>query len=139
MPEFYGIVIALIYYPSYKFTNMNSYSFIKKDGNWQLHYSNYTYKQGGDVDIELNDGAGSMLNLLSAGNNQVNLVFDRKPFKDADEIELLQTCEPFLNGGYYLLRNYEGKEINYQMWLSDVTHHVFGETPERIYFKKHLW
>ena len=129
----------LIYLSLLQLINMNSYSFIKKDGNWQVHYSNYTYKQGGEVDIELNDGAGSMLNLLSAGNNQVNLLFDRKPFKDADEIELLQTCEPFLNGGYYLLRNYEGKEINYQMWLSDVTKHVFGETPEKIYFKKHLW
>ena len=115
---------------------MNSYSFIKKDGNWQLHFSSYTNREGKNRDIELNDGAESMLNLLSEGNNQVNLVFDKKPFQDADEIELLQTCEPFLNGGYYLLRRYQGKEINYEMWLSDLTKYVFEETPQKIYFKK---
>ena len=60
---------------------MNSYSFIKKDGKWQLHFSNYTYREGGDVDIELTDGAGSMLNLLSEGDNTVNLIFDKKPLK----------------------------------------------------------
>jgi hypothetical protein len=118
---------------------MNSYSFIKKDGNWQLHFSNYTNREGKNGDIELNDGAESILNLLSEGNNQVNLVFDKKPFQDADEIELLQTCEPFLNGGYYLLRSYQGKEINYEMWLSDLTKYVFEETPQKIYFKKRLW
>lgn len=118
---------------------MNSYSFIKKDGKWQLHFSNYTFREGGNADVELTDGAGSMLNLLSEGDNELILVFDKKPFKGADEIELLQTCEPFLNGGYYLLRRYGGKEINYEMWLSDVTKYVFGETPEKIYFKKRRW
>jgi hypothetical protein len=118
---------------------MNNYSFIKKNGNWQLHFSNHTYKEGNDVDIDLMEGAGTMLNFLSEGKNEVNLVFDKRPFEDADEIELLQTCEPFLNGGYYLLRNFEGKEINYEMWLSDVTKYVFGETPQRIYFKKSPW
>jgi hypothetical protein len=116
---------------------MNSYSFIKKGGNWQLHFS--TYKEGNNLDVDLVEGAGTMLNFLSDGKDEVNLVFDKKPFKDADEMELLQTCEPFLNGGYYLLRNYEGRQINYQMWIADVTKYVFGEIPEKIYFKKSPW
>src|SRR5215217_5095463 len=98
---------------------MNSYTFVKKDGNWQLQFSNYTYKEGHEIDIDLAEGSESMLNLLSDGKNEVSLFFDRQPFEDADEIQLLQTCQPFLNGGIYLLREYEGKKIDYKMWLSD--------------------
>jgi hypothetical protein len=118
---------------------MNSYTFVKKDGNWQLQYSNYTYKEGHEIDIDLTEGSESMLNLLSDGKDEVSLFFDKQPFADANEIELVQRCEPFLNGGIYRLREFEGKKLDYDMWISDVTQHVFGETPEKIYFKKNPW
>lgn len=118
---------------------MNSYTFIKKDGNWQLQFSNHTYKEGSDTYILLAEGADTMLNLLSAGENEVSVLMEKEPFENADVLELQQTCEPFLTGGYYLLHEYNGKVIDHSMWLSDVPKVVFGTLPEKIYFKKSPW
>jgi hypothetical protein len=118
---------------------MNIYTFIKKDGNWQLQFSNHTYKDGSDAYVPLEDGADTMLNLLSAGENEVSILMEKEPFENADVLELQQTCEPFLAGGYYLLHEYNGKVVDYPMWLSDVPKVVFGTIPQKIYFKKSPW
>jgi hypothetical protein len=80
-----------------------------------------------------------MLNLLSAGENEVSVLMEKEPFENADVLELQQTCEPFLAGGIYLLHEYNGEIIDHPMWLSDVPKVVFGTIPEKIYFKKSPW
>lgn len=45
----------------------------------------------------------------------------------ADKVELLSLCGPG-GGGNYLLRSFEGREVNQGMWLCAVTEHVFGST-----------
>lgn len=41
----------------------------------------------------------------------------------ADKVELLSLCGPG-GGGNYLLRSFEGREVNQGMWLCAVTEHV---------------
>lgn len=118
---------------------MNTYTFIKKEGNWQLELSNHTYKEERTSYVPVTDGANTILNLVSAGKNQVSLLMEKEPFDNADVLELQQSCEPFLRGGYYLLHEYNGRVIDHAMWLSDVPKVVFGSIPERIYFKKSPW
>lgn len=45
----------------------------------------------------------------------------------ADKVELLSLCGPG-GGGNYLLRSFEGREVNQGMWLCAVTEYVFGST-----------
>lgn len=85
------------------------------------------------------EGANSMLNLLSEGKDEVSILLEKEPFENADVLELQQKCEPFLQGGYYLLHEYDGRVIDHSMWLSDVPKIVFGSLPEKIYFKKSPW
>ena len=118
---------------------MNTYTFIKKDGNWQLQLSSHTYKDGKNAYVDLTDGANTMLNFLSAGKNEVSVLLEKEPFDNADVLELQQRCEPFLQGGYYLLHEYNGEVIDQSMWLSDVPKVVFGSIPEKIYFRKSPW
>ena len=118
---------------------MNSYTFVRKDGKWQLQTSNHTYKEGSDSYVELAEGANTMLNLVAGGQDEVSILMQKEPFANANVLELQQSCEPFLSGGYYLLHEYNGKVIDYPMWLSDVPKVVFGTIPEKIYFQKSPW
>jgi hypothetical protein len=81
-------------------------------------------------------GAETMLNLMSEGEGRVVLALNTEPFENASSMELLQICQPFLEGGYYSLREFEGKQINYKIWLCDVPKYVFGNFPEKIYVRR---
>jgi hypothetical protein len=115
---------------------MNIYTFIRKDGNWQLQLSNHLYKEETGSYVPMAEGANTMLNLVSGGKNEVSLSMEKEPFENADVLELQQSCEPFLSGGYYLLHEYNGQIIDQPIWLADVPKVVFGSLPEKIYFKK---
>jgi hypothetical protein len=113
---------------------MNTYTFFKENGGWHVHLPET--KAGRQADLDLVDGADTMLNLMSDGSDEVTLTLNTEPFENAEMLELLHPCKPFLKGGYYLMREHDGKQVNYGMWISDVTQVVFGDVPEKIYVKK---
>jgi hypothetical protein len=57
-------------------------------------------------------------------------------FEGADMLELTEKCDPYIGGGYYLLGEWEGKQLMRTMWLCAVTEFVFGYLPERIFVKR---
>lgn len=114
---------------------MNTFKFFKENGGWHVKLTpKKTKEKTGCIDMV--EGADSMLNLMSGGQDEVTLVLNTEPFENAEELELLHPCKPFLEGGYYLMRKHDGKEINYKMWISDVTQLAFGDVPEKIYVRK---
>lgn len=115
---------------------MNIYTFVKKNGGWKVYSSSHSSPERNYTGMPRVEGAETILNFMSAGANKVTLAMNTEPFEQASTLELLQSCQPFLDGGYYVLREYEGKEINYQMWLSDVTRYIFGDIPDKIYIRK---
>ena len=48
--------------------------------------------------------------------------------------ELLEGFE-LGEGAWYFLNEYQGVSYSMEMWLCDVTKYVFGDFPNRIYFK----
>jgi hypothetical protein len=115
---------------------MNTYTFFKANGGWHVHLPESVKRETSKADLDLVEGADTMLNLMSDGSNEVTLTLNTEPFENAEMLELLHPCKPFLRGGYYLMREHDGKEINYEMWISDVTEFVFGDIPDKIYVKK---
>lgn len=115
---------------------MNAYTFVKKNGHWHIDSPEYLQQGGNTVDLTMASGADSMLNLMSAGNDSVTLTLNTEPFDNADVLELLQTCQPFMEGGYYTMSLHNGQPANYDMWLYDVPRFVFGDTPNKIYVRK---
>ena len=57
-------------------------------------------------DLEMNEGAKEVLNLLAAGRKVVSLQIDEQPFDGADTLELLRLCHAPKGGGRYLLKPY---------------------------------
>ena len=117
---------------------MTTYTFIKENGRWHIDAPDFINKGGSKADLDMIAGADTLLNLLSEGADEVTLTFNTEPFEDAETLELLQLCGPFMDGGYYCMRKYKGKEIDFNMWVSDVTKFVFGSTPKRIYVRREV-
>ena len=115
---------------------MNTYTFFRKNGGWHVNLPTSRIRSKKKECLDLVEGADSMLNLMSDGKDKVTLALNTEPFENAELLELLSTCQPFLEGGYYLMREHDGKQINYEMWICDVTRLAFGDTPEKVYVRK---
>ena len=77
------------------------------------------------------DGADTFLDLLSKGEPYVALDLSMDPKDNWDRLHYLKP-HAFGDGAYY---TFENEERLHRMWLCGVTEFVFGEMPERIWFK----
>ena len=82
------------------------------------------------------EGADTLLNFIANGKKIVTIQMDREAFAGAEMLELVELCEAPKGGGYYFLHTYNKQKIEKRIWLCDVTLFVFGDMPERIYYKK---
>ena len=115
---------------------MKVHTFNKEYSGWYIDLPDYIAQGGSKGDLAMVAGADDMLDVLAEGGDRVTLSIDTKPFEGADELELIELCEPSIGGGYYLMQHYAGTEIKKRMWLCDVTLFVFGDMPSHIYVRK---
>ena len=115
---------------------MKTYTFRNNGAEWFIDLPEYI-EQGGDAgDLQMIDGADTMLDMMAGDGKSVTLNIDTAAFPGADMLVLTEKCDPYIGGGYYLMPEYEGREINRTMWLCQVTEFVFGDIPEKIFVKR---
>ncbi len=86
------------------------------------------------VDLEMVEGADTMLDKVSENNTECYLEMSDEPIAGADKMRLVKdrtNCK--LGGGDYVMDTYKGKPFNHKLWLCTVTEFVFGDLPEVIY------
>lgn len=116
---------------------METHTFYKEDyGGWYIDLPEYLEQGGSKGDLAMVAGADTMLDIIANGEKKVTITIDTQPFEGADELLLTKLCEPSVGGGYYLLKWFEGKKVNHEMWLCAVTEFVFQAIPERIYIRR---
>jgi hypothetical protein len=115
---------------------MKKYKFIKEGQAWYIDLPEFLEAGGSKGDLQMVEGADTMLDLISEDAKEVSLVLDREPFPGSDELTLIERCDPAIGGGYYNLQTFEGKEFNKTMWLCAVTEYVFGDLPDMIFIKR---
>jgi hypothetical protein len=115
---------------------MKEHKFIKEGREWYIDLPEYLATGGSKGDLQMVEGADTMLDIISEGATEVSLLLDRVSFFDSDKLVLTERCEPYIGGGYYNLQTFEGKEINKTMWLCSVTEYVFGDLPDEIFIKR---
>lgn len=115
---------------------MKEYRFVKRDANWFIDLPDYIEAGGNINDLQMVEGADTMLDIIGAGLPEVFMAIDQVPFEGADKLILTEKCDANIGGGYYLLYEYNGEKIEREMWLCNVTEYVFGNLPEAIYIKK---
>lgn len=115
---------------------MKPYRFIKTGQDWYIDLPEFI-EQGGSVgDLQMVDGADKMLDMMAGYENSVVLSIDKEQFEGADILTLTEKCDPHIGGGYYIMKQYKGQEVNQTMWLCQVTEFVFGHLPLQIFVKR---
>ena len=112
---------------------MNTYNFYKEHTKrWYIDLPDYT---GSKADLEMVSGADTMLDLIADGKKKTSLTISEEPFEGSSQLDLIKLCPIEQGGGDYILKVYNGEEINHKMWICEVAHYVFGKIPQVIYFK----
>lgn len=96
------------------------------DGRWYVVLPEWT---GDRAALEMVSGADTLLDILSSGYDTVKLFVDTHSFDDAKSLNLLESSD---HSGTY---SYKDGDLDMTVWLCPVTEFVFGEIPERIYFR----
>jgi hypothetical protein len=112
---------------------MKQYKFIKTGNSWYIDLPEYLEQGGNPGDLQMVDGADKMLDMMAGENEAVELMIGKETFEGADMLILTEKCEPYIGGGYYLMKEYDGQKINQRMWLCAVTEFVFGDIPPKIF------
>ena len=115
---------------------IKTYKFLKSGPDWYIDLPEFLAQGGSYGDLQMVDGADKMLDIMAENASSVLLEISREEFEGSDVLVLTEKCDPYIGGGYYLLKNYEGQEISRTMWLCQVTAFVFGDIPEKIYVKR---
>lgn len=115
---------------------MKDYRFIKEEGKWYIDLPAYLEHGGNKADLQMVEGADTMLDIISREEDVVSLTLHRAPFPGSDVLQLMEKCDPSVGGGYYRLQRFEGTSFNQIMWLCAVTEYVFGDLPELIFIKR---
>jgi len=115
---------------------MKIYKFLKEGGEWFIDLPAYLEQGGSQRDLQMVEGADTMLDRIAGNNIEVELNIDRVNFSGADMLQLTERCDPIVGGGYYFLENFEGNPIGITMWLCAVTEFVFSELPDQIFIKR---
>ena len=112
---------------------MKTFKFYKENtGRWYVDLPEW---EGEKAELEMVSGADTFLEILSQGEQTVNVTLSTVLFNGSDVLEL-QREDEHIGGGWYLLLNYVGIPYELEMWLCEVTRFVFGELPKNIYFCK---
>ncbi|SEO28850.1 DUF6717 family protein [Niastella yeongjuensis] len=115
---------------------METYLFVKNGDEWFIDLPEYIEQGGNAGDLQMVDGADTMLDLMAERGTSVVLNISEEPFEGADVLVMTGKCDPSVGGAYYLMEKYNGREVNHRMWLCQVTEFVFGKLPERIFVKE---
>jgi hypothetical protein len=118
------------------FYQMNKYRFYKNEVEWFVDLPEYLEKGGSISNLEMVEGADTMLDIMSAGKKEVILNMSTEKLDNSDRLTLKEKCEPLKGGAYYFMKEFEGKEINLTMWLCQVVEFEFGEIPTNIFVRR---
>lgn len=109
---------------------MKTYLFNKEINNrWYIDIPEW---EGDQSELEMVEGADTLLDLLSDGKDNILVDLDDKPFEGAD---LLIKQEEDREGAYYKVNTINNKEYSTTIWLCEVTLFVFNNLPDKIYVK----
>ena len=107
------------------------FRFYKADsGRWYIDLPGWA---GSIDDLEMVQGADTMLDRVSGYTNECMLEMSNEAFEGADIIRLVTDLGDSVGGEDYIMESYKGEAIEHHMWLCAVTVHVFGVLPAKIY------
>jgi len=115
---------------------MTTYRFYKNETGWFVDLPEYIEKGGTIDNLEMVEGADTMLDIMGEGKREVILSIATTNFENSDPLVLKEKADQLKGGAYYFMKAFEGKEINLTMWLCGVIEFVFGGIPANIFVRR---
>ncbi len=109
---------------------IREFKFYKDEGGWYVDLPEW---EGTKADLAMVSGADTMLDIISQGDNDIQVLLSTEEFDGSNRLEFLRESPEIGEGSWYLMKTYKGIEYNLELWLCDVTIFVFGEFPKNIY------
>lgn len=103
--------------------------------SWFLDLPEYLEKGGNVDDLERIGGFHDLLELAANGSNSIVLNYDVEYFEGADIAEL-KGLSGENTGGYYYLKQFEGREVDLEIWVNKIAYESVTDLPQYIYIKK---
>ena len=103
----------------------------EKSKRWYVDILNWTGRKSA---LQMVAGADDLLDMIAKSRNEVYLYFSETEIEDAEILHFKR--KSLFNGATYRLKKFEGSNIKQKVWLCNVTLHVLGKFPKRIYFKE---
>lgn len=117
---------------------MEVFKFEKElDGSWFVVLPEWF---GDKSDLQMVSGADVMLDILSQGENVVELQVYLEDPKTSSEVviklDFVRKATELNNGAYYFINQIDGVVMNFTIWLCDVMLFIFKEFPNTIWVSK---
>ena len=119
--------------PAVKLEKVNRMRFYKEDHMWFVDLPQW---KGAKWNLLMVQGADTLLENLNQGTDDVVVDFALKREYLVDDTEIIHlkgTKDRLPEGRYY---DYELGNVEWRLWLCDVSAFVFGYHPDNIYFKQ---
>ncbi len=100
------------------------------DERWYIDLPDYDGKK---ADLEMVLGADVMLNIMAGNNDIVYLYISEVFFDNCSELIFQQVNKFIGSGADYILKSFQGIDMNINVWLCDVVLFIFGKFPKNIY------
>lgn len=110
-----------------------AFYFFKKDGYWWLqlpHTNGHPY-----TEVALTSGIDELLQLLAGRRTQLWLQLATTAFLGASVLVLDAFCPAPDGGAFYRIYPHRGRPMQQRLWVCEVSLLIFGDFPERIYYK----
>ena len=105
--------------------------YIEDGKRWYADIPSWTGRKSA---LRMIAGADDLLDMIAKGREEVYLHFSEEYLPDADVLYFKK--KTWINGATYKLKHYDGRNQKLNVWLCNVTLHVLGKFPRRIYFKE---
>jgi hypothetical protein len=104
---------------------MRDFKFEKENNKWYVVLPEW---EGPKDDLEMVLGADTMLDILSQGEESINVIISEEKLENPNFILNFDKTES--GGAWYKL---SGSLFNFDVWLCEVTKFVFGYLPKKLY------
>ena len=105
--------------------------FYCREGKWFCDIPEYIASGGTEEDLQMVSGADIWLGMIS--NYKDNIILK---ISDSEILnEKLNIYEEDEYGATYIAHTYKDMDINHILWLCSVTHWLFGNYPQIIYYE----
>jgi len=103
----------------------------EKSKYWYADIPSWTSRKSA---LQMVSGADKLLDILAKGNDEVYVHFSENEIDGGDVLEF--KSKSWFNGANYIMPKCEGVKYDMKVWLCNVTLHVLGKFPKKIYFKE---